>query len=103
MSDQATADDAAADRYVSFRGIDCEANNRAVIERVLMHIDDPAKTNPFWEKFKARLAEAAQPYARQSDELCLACSHTYYFEELFEEHGDEEGLAMLHKLEVECC
>jgi N(2)-fixation sustaining protein CowN len=41
--------------------------------------------------------------ARKADELCLACSNTYYIEELFEAAGDEMGLAALRRLEDECC
>ncbi len=94
----------APDRYVSFQGIDCTANTRAVVDRVLRHIADPARSNPFWERFKQRLAEAGNdPTARKADGLCLACSHVYYIDELFEEQGDEVGLAMLRKLEDECC
>ncbi|WP_142849299.1 N(2)-fixation sustaining protein CowN [Telmatospirillum sp. J64-1] len=94
---------ATTDRYKTFQGIDCEGNSRQVIERVLMHINDPAKTNAFWERFKLRLAEAEKLHARRADELCLACSHTYYIEELFEEYEDAVGLELLRKLEEECC
>ncbi len=94
----------APDRYVSFKGIDCEANTRAVIDRILMHISDPAKSNPFWERFKVRLAEAGNDAtARVADGMCLACSLVYAIDELFEEHDDAEGLAMLRRLEEECC
>lgn len=97
-------DAAAPDRYVSFQGIDCAANTRAVVDRELMHIADPAMTNPFRERFKQRLAEAGNdPTARKADGLCLACSHVHCIDELFEEQGDEIGLAMLRKLEDECC
>lgn len=95
--------DVKTDRYVTFRGIDCDGNAKVVIDRVLALIEDPAKTNKLWEKFKLRLAEAGQVGARKADELCLACSHTYYIEELFEAHGDEVGLDALRRLEDECC
>ncbi|MEF2070244.1 N(2)-fixation sustaining protein CowN [Consotaella aegiceratis] len=91
------------DRYVSFKGIDCDANARAVIERVLMHIEDPEKSNAYWEQFKAKLEKAQDAANRQADELCLLCAAVSTMTELFEEHEDEEGLAILHKLEVECC
>lgn len=92
-----------ADRYASFRGIDCEGNAKIVIERILMLIDDPANGNALWERFRIRLAEAGKLGARKADELCLACSHTYYMEDLFEDVGDEIGLAALRRLEDECC
>lgn len=95
--------DVKTDRYVTYAGIDCEGNARIVVERVLALIDDPAKSNALWERFRTRLAEAGTVGARKADELCLACSHTYYIEELFEQHGDQDGLDALRRLEDECC
>lgn len=95
--------DVKTDRYVTYSGIDCEGNARIVVERVLALIEDPAKCNALWDRFKVRLAEAGKVGARKADELCLACSHTYYIEELFEEYCDEIGLEALRRLEDECC
>lgn len=91
------------ERYVTFKGIDCAGNSAKVIEHVLAIIQDPANSNPFWDRFKARLDASGNVQHRVSDELCLLCSHTYFIEELFEEHGDEEGLRHLKRLEEECC
>ncbi|MBP2230277.1 hypothetical protein J2847_003580 [Azospirillum agricola] len=93
----------APDRYVSFKGIDCDGNSRQIIARLRSHIDDPAKTNAFWERFKEKLAVADDVLKRQADGLCLLCSNVYYIADLFEEYDDEEGLAMLRQLEDECC
>lgn len=95
--------DVKSDRYITYNGIDCEGNAKIVVEHVLALIEDPAKSNALWERFKVRLAEAGKVGARKADELCLACSHTYYIEELFEEYDDEEGLEALRRLEDECC
>lgn len=93
-----------ADRYVSFIGIDCTGNSRRLAERILMHITDPEKSNAFWDRFKQRLAGAdAEAERRVADEMCLLCSHVSYIEELFEQYDDAEGLALLEKLEMECC
>ncbi|MDR3441341.1 N(2)-fixation sustaining protein CowN [Telmatospirillum sp.] len=91
------------ERYVSFRGIDCTGNVARVLEHVFAIIDEPANSNPFWDRFKERIAAAAHIETRVNDELCLLCSHTYYIEELFETHGDEAGLGRLKRLEEECC
>jgi len=91
------------ERYISFRGIDCTAQSAKVMEHLYAIIDDPAKTNAFWERFKERAKAAGNIHARVTDELCLLCSHTYFLEELFEEHGDEAGLAHLRRIEEECC
>lgn len=95
--------DALTDRYVSFKGIDCDGNAVELIAAIRRHIDDPARTNAFWDRFKERLAQADSVHARTADGLCLLCSHVYYIEELFEEYEDVEGLALLRKLEDECC
>lgn len=60
-------------RYVSFRGIDCAGNAGHVMRPLMAIIDAPEKTNPFWERFKARLAGSDKLHARISDELCLQC------------------------------
>jgi N(2)-fixation sustaining protein CowN len=91
------------DRYTTFTGIDCEGNAKVVVERVLALTAMPEHSNCFWDRFKIRLAEAGKVGARKADELCLACSHTYYIEELFEAAGDQVGLEALRRLEDECC
>ncbi len=91
------------ERYISFRNIDCEGNKAKVLDHVFAIIDDPAKSNAFWDRFKDRVKAAADAERRVTDELCLLCSHTYFIAELFEEHGDEAGLAHLQRLEDECC
>jgi hypothetical protein len=102
----AAMDDIASttDRYTTFAGIDCTANSLRLVQAIRRHIDDPAKTNKFWEAFKVKLAHAElEPEKRKADQLCLLCSHVCYLDELFEEHDDKEGLELLRILEVECC
>lgn len=92
-----------ADRYVSFAGIDCEGNTAKLLARVFHHIDDPAKTNAFWEKFRAEVQAAEDIHERKFDGLCLICARVGILYELFEEYDDEEGTALLEKIENECC
>ncbi|HXP96836.1 MAG TPA: N(2)-fixation sustaining protein CowN [Telmatospirillum sp.] len=91
------------ERYVTFRGIDCAGNAAKVLLHVNAIISDPAKSNPFWDRFKDRIKAADDARNRVTDELCLLCSHTYFIEELFEEHGDQDGLRHLKRFEEECC
>lgn len=98
--------DTKPDRYVTFRGIDGDGNARRLVAMLLWHIDDPAKSNPFWEKFKEKLAMAGSAEAnggRILDELFLIHSYINNIRELFEEHDDREALALLHQVEVESC
>ena len=89
-------------RYSSFSNIDFEGNMGVVLGHLRRYIDDPAKTNAFWERFKQRLAKAESDQVPVADKLLLMHSHVYYMVELFEDHDDEEALAALKKLEVEC-
>jgi len=90
------------ERYVSFNGIDFDANMAAVLGHLRRYIDDPETGNPFWDRFKARLSEAEASTTPISDKLLLLHSHVYYIVELFEDHDDEEALAALKILEEEC-
>lgn len=92
----------AADRYVSFAGIDFEANMARVLGHLQRYIEDPAWTNALWERFRARLEEAEASATPVADQLLLMHSHVYYMAELFEEAEDEAALADLKRLEEEC-
>ncbi len=91
------------DRYKSFAGIDCIGDSRRLIAAIRRHIDDPAKTDAFWEAFKRKLGEVGDADRHNPDELHIVCSYIAYIEELFERHGDTDGLALLQRLEEECC
>ncbi len=90
------------DRYISFKGIEEEKNSTELIRLLRRHIDDPEKTNPFWEKYKQMLADAESGKSGK-DYLFLIHSYINNLFEFFEEMEDEEALALLHKIEVECC
>ncbi|MFH3478216.1 N(2)-fixation sustaining protein CowN [Xanthobacter variabilis] len=91
-----------ADRYVTFRGIDFDGNMARVLGHLARYIDDPARTNAFWARFKSRLEAAEAGGAATCDKLLLLHSHVYYMVDLFEEYDDEAALADLKKLEEEC-
>jgi len=94
------------DRYVTFKNIDCEGNSKRLMQLLLRHIDDPNKSNPFWEKFKEKLARVGQPQAnggRCLDELFLIHTYINNLYEIFEEYEDEAALALLSQIERECC
>ncbi len=98
--------DTKSDRYVTFKGIDGDGNARRLVAMLRRHIDDPAKTSPFWEKFKEKLATTGSADAnggRVLDELFLVHSYINNIRELFEENDDQEALALLHQTEVESC
>lgn len=90
-------------RYVTFKDIDCEGNAERLIARIFHHIDEPSKTNAFWEKFRAEVQASKDIHERKFDGLCLLCARVGIIAELFEEHDDEQGLALLGQIEDECC
>lgn len=90
------------DRYVTFEGIDFEGNMQAVLVHLRHYIDDPAFANPFWERFRRRLALAEQSERPVADRLLLMHAHVYYMAELFEDNDDADALAALRRLEEEC-
>lgn len=96
------ADRHMTDRYVTFQGIDFEANMQAVLVHLRRYIDDPAFANPFWERFRERLTTAEAAERPVADRLLLMHAHVYYMAELFEDNDDVEALAALHRLEEEC-
>lgn len=90
------------DRYVTFEGIDFEGNMASVLTHLRRYIDDPAFANPFWERFRQRLAAAEQAERPVADRLLLMHAHVYYMAELFEDNDDAGALADLRRLEEEC-
>lgn len=94
------------DRYVTFKNIDCAGNSKRLMQMLLRHIDDPSRSNPFWEKFKEKLSQAGQvdPSGRRHhDELFLIHTYVNNLYELFEERDDSEALELLEWIERECC
>ena len=94
------------DRYVTFKGIDGEGNSRRLLEMLRPYIDDPATSNPFWEKFKAGLPQASlvsSGCGNRRDELLLVHSYLNNIRELFEAHDDREALDLLQQVELESC
>ncbi|MDD2364813.1 MAG: N(2)-fixation sustaining protein CowN [Desulfuromonadaceae bacterium] len=94
------------DRYVSFVGIDGDGNSRELIMMLRKHIDDPQKTNAFWEKFKEKLEKVGKPEensGRSLDELYLIHAYMNNISELFETYEDQPALDLLEKIEAESC
>ncbi|MDR3413822.1 MAG: N(2)-fixation sustaining protein CowN [Formivibrio sp.] len=89
-----------SDRYVSFKGIDCDGNAKRLIAYLRRHIDIPEKTNPFWEQFKQKLNPTSGP---RYDELYLVHAYINIIREYLELMQDAQALALLDQLEEECC
>jgi hypothetical protein len=94
------------DRYVSFAGIEGDKNSRNLVVLLRRYIDDPGKSNRFWEMFKEKLARVGQPDlngGRCLDELFLIHSYINNIRELFELYDDQPALMLLEQIEEESC
>jgi N(2)-fixation sustaining protein CowN len=98
--------DSKPDRYVSFVGIEGDKNSLQLVALLRRHIDDPQRSNPFWEQFKQKLARVGRPEqngGRCLDELFLIHSYINNIRELFELYDDQPALDLLEKIETESC
>jgi hypothetical protein len=89
--------DESADRYVTFRNIDCAGRAQSVVERLQPYID--ASENPFWAYFRKQ-REAA--HANGFDDLRVLHNYLPTLRELLSDAGDDDTLALLEALEVTC-
>lgn len=90
----------ATDRYISFEGIDCDGNAKAVMACIERLIEMPGRGNAFWDYFMKKRAAGSGP---KPDDLFLIHSNINQVRELFETWEDEEAMKLLHILEEECC
>lgn len=88
------------DRYVSFVGLDCDGKARQMIALLRKYMDDPARSNAFWQLFARKLNPESGP---RHDELFLIHAHINMLRDQLENAGDTDALLLLEKIEVECC
>jgi hypothetical protein len=94
------------DRYVSFVGIEGDKNSHELMVLLRRHIDDPQKSNRFWELFKGQLELVGKPdqnSGRCLDELYLIHAYINNIRALFEQYDDLPALALLEQIETESC
>jgi hypothetical protein len=94
------------DRYVSFVGIEGDKNSRELMALLRRHIDDPQKSNRFWELFKDKQELVGKPNlnsGRCLDDLYLIHAYINNIRELFELYDDQPALELLEQIEMENC
>lgn len=96
----ATAPADPRDRYVSFVGLDCDGQARRLFAMLRKYMEQPALSNPFWQRLAQKLAPTQGP---RHDELFLIHAHINTLREQLEQHDDAEALALLEQIEHECC
>lgn len=88
------------DRYITFKGLDCDENARLVMDCIDRQLAIPGHSNAFWEYFNNKRAGNS---VTKPDDLFLIHAHINQVRELFETWDDEESMQLLVKLEEECC
>ena len=88
------------DRYISFDGIACDEHARRIVLSIRDCLGDLARPSPWQAYFETKLSESER---RGHDDLYFVGSQVNTIRELFEQHGREEALDLLERVEEECC
>lgn len=91
------------DRYVSFKGIECDKNAEKIVEFIERLATGAASDNQYWQQFMAKIEKSRSGDTATGDALFLVHSHINIIRDLFEEYNDEEAMTLLEKVELECC
>jgi N(2)-fixation sustaining protein CowN len=96
----------ATDRYITFKGINGDANAGLVLNLLRSYIDCQEYSNAFWERFKDKLAQTNVTETSnigRMDKLLLVHCYLNDIREFFEQHDDQAALTLLQKVEEESC
>lgn len=88
------------DRYVTFQGLNCDANAEQILHRIQQHLDQADAASPWQDYFCLKLKN------RQTlgqDALFFVGSQITQIREFFEQFEDAQALAWLERVEEECC
>ena len=96
----ASSADPTHDRYMTFKGIDCDGRARELMQRIEHLAADPQAASPFWAYFLAKRTPRSGP---KPDDLFLIHSNINQLYDLFERAEDVQATAMLAWLEEHCC
>lgn len=100
LSDSIATQPAETDRYISFKGLDCNENARLVMQCIDHQLAIPGHNNEFWDYFNKKRAGTS---VSKPDDLFLIHSNINQVRELFETWDDAASMKLLVKLEEECC
>ncbi|MFP4132903.1 MAG: N(2)-fixation sustaining protein CowN [Halothece sp.] len=88
------------DRYISFQGIDCDGKARAILNYIEQYVNSPPHHSPWLDYFQQKLRDRV---SIGQDELHFVASQINNIQALFEDYEDNQALALLEKVEEECC
>ncbi|NJL45617.1 MAG: N(2)-fixation sustaining protein CowN [Leptolyngbyaceae cyanobacterium SM2_3_12] len=87
-------------RYISFKGIDCEGKARRILSHIEQYINKAPHPSSWTEYFYKKLQERT---ALGQDDLFFVSSQLNSIRALFEEYQDSDALDWLDQVEEECC
>lgn len=88
------------DRYVSFTGLDCDANATRLVETLRQYCSDTTRAAKWADYFSVKLVEKERLGV---DDLFFIGSQMNSMYAYIDELGDEQMHALLYQVEQECC
>ena len=89
-----------SDRYVTFKGLDCDAMACQVLDRIQYYLNHSSQPSPWLKYFKMKLVERQ---TLEQDELFFVGSQVNNIRTLFEQFEDADALSLLSQVEEDCC
>jgi hypothetical protein len=96
-----SAGQAEPDRYISFKGIDCDGNADRLVARLRHQLETNDQVDPKWKTYFQQRFEQQQKMGHDNLHLVGAQTNPLYM--FFEECGDQDARDLLWQLEQECC
>lgn len=88
------------DRYISFKGIDCNGNAEKLMQQVAGYAERAGDYDALVRYLLNKRTGASGP---QPDDLFLIHAHLNSLRELFEAYDDANALELLDWVEENCC
>lgn len=88
------------DRYLTFKGLNCDGKAAQILERIQQCLDQSDSASPWQTYFRLKL-ERRQ--ALGQDALFFVGSQITQIREFFEAYNDQEALALIERVEEDCC
>ncbi len=90
----------APDRYISFEGLDCDADADVIVERINQLVADRDRSGKWGEYFAGKMEEQRRMGV---DNLFFVGSQLNNIYALFEACEEDGAGELLYKIEQECC
>jgi hypothetical protein len=88
------------DRYLTFEGLDCDANATKLVATIREHLSSPGEAMPWATYFEGKLLEKQRLGV---DDLFFVGSQLNNLYAFFDQLGDHGAQELLYQVEQECC